>query len=134
MKIDPSPPVPSPNAFLLCDQAIKEEKTGKVSLIGIFENVNAKAFPVQHAALTLYLKSSGAEGKYSWRCELVRMEDEMVIMSQDIGETDHKDRLATQEMLITIASIIFERPGRYEFRIYANESIVGSKTFKVLES
>jgi hypothetical protein len=35
----PQPPPPVINALLICDVAIREEGTGKVSLIGIFEDI-----------------------------------------------------------------------------------------------
>lgn len=50
------PPHPVCNAFLICDYAIREEGTGKVSLVGVFENINARSFPVTHGLLCVYAK------------------------------------------------------------------------------
>ena len=65
-------PHPSLNAMLLCDLTIREHGTGKMSLIGIFENISAARFPVVHRALTVYAKLADAEGDYGIRLELVR--------------------------------------------------------------
>ena len=66
-------PHPSLNAMLLCDLTIREHGTGKMSLIGIFENISAARFPVVHRALTVYAKLADAEGEYGIRLELVRL-------------------------------------------------------------
>ena len=63
-------PHPSLNAMLLCDHTIREHGTGKVSLIGIFENISAARFPVVHRALSVYAKLVDAEGEYAIRLEL----------------------------------------------------------------
>ena len=68
-------PHPTLNAMLLCDHTIREQGTGKVSLIGIFENISAARFPVVHHALSVYAKLGDAEGEYAIRLELVRLDD-----------------------------------------------------------
>ena len=41
------------NFFHVCDSAMVEEGTGKLSIIGIFENINAQSFPVMHATMSV---------------------------------------------------------------------------------
>src|SRR3972149_6201829 len=52
----PVPPHPALNAMLICDMTIREEVTGKTSLIGIFENIEARQFPVRQGLLCVYAK------------------------------------------------------------------------------
>ncbi len=68
-------PHPTLNAMLLCDHTIREHGTGKVSLIGIFENISAARFPVVHRSLSVYAKLVDAEGEYTIRLELLRLDD-----------------------------------------------------------
>jgi hypothetical protein len=42
--------------MLLCDLSIREEGSGKMSLIGIFESIRARSFPCKHGALSVYVK------------------------------------------------------------------------------
>src|SRR3989442_11211587 len=66
----PKPPRPTFNAMLICDNTIREEVTGKVSLIGIFAAIQSPAFPVVVPSLCVYLNVSDAQGRYRLRLEL----------------------------------------------------------------
>lgn len=55
-------PHPSLNAMLLCDHTIREQGTGKVSLIGAFENISAAHFPLVHRAPSVYLHGRAGRG------------------------------------------------------------------------
>jgi hypothetical protein len=54
-------PHPVFKAMLICDQAIREEGTGKTSLIGIFEQIGARRFPVRHSSLAVYEVDSSSQ-------------------------------------------------------------------------
>jgi hypothetical protein len=41
------------NFLHVCDNVILEEGTGKFSIIGVFENLNAQNFPAMHPTLTV---------------------------------------------------------------------------------
>src|SRR2546428_106149 len=76
----PIRPHPSLNAMLLCDLTIREHGSGKISLIGVFENISAARFPVVHRALWGMGRAPGlwvgrdlglgVRGRFPWaRCE-----------------------------------------------------------------
>jgi len=80
-------PHPSLNAMLLCDHTIREQGTGKVSLIGIFENISAARLPVVHRSPSVYAKLGDAEGEYTIRLELVRLDDGHVVAQGTLQAT-----------------------------------------------
>jgi len=41
------------NFFHVCENAIVEQGTGNLSIIGIFENLNAQSFPVMHPVMSV---------------------------------------------------------------------------------
>ena len=123
---------PSLNAMLICDLAIREEGSGKISLIGIFENISAIKFPTQHALLCVYAKLIDAQGDYELRLELVRLEDFQVIGEGRL-QAAFADRRVPVEFVFQLAGLVFERPGGYEFRLYANNRSVGQKSFNVVQ-
>ena len=123
---------PALNAMLICDQAIREEGTGKVSLIGIFENINARQFPLRLGFLCVYAKLTDAEGQYDIRLELVRLENLLAIGQGQLMITV-EDRMAPVEIIFQLSGLVFAEPGRYEFRLYANEKSVGIKSFTVVQ-
>ncbi|MEA1964604.1 MAG: hypothetical protein U9O41_05705 [Candidatus Aerophobetes bacterium] len=124
---------PELNAMLICDQVITEKETNKKSLIGIFENISAHKFPFGHPSLSLYIKLTGAKGKYKFRLELVDLEKNIIIGKGETPETlNFDDPLRTFELVFGLKMLKFEHPGKYEFRIFANNEIFGQKTFQVI--
>jgi hypothetical protein len=127
----PARPHPSLNAMLLCDQTIREHGTGKISLIGVFENITSVHFPVVHRALAVYAKLADAEGDYTIRLELVRLDDGQVVTGGKL-QASFPDRISPGELVFALEDLGLERPGRYEFRLYANERFVAGKSFTVM--
>jgi hypothetical protein len=126
-------PHPSLNAMLLCDLTIREQGTGKVSLIGIFESISSARFPVVHRALSVYAKLGDAEGQYAIRLELMRLDDSHVV-AQGTLRAAFADRMTPGELIFALENLGLERPGRYEFRLFANERFVAGKSFTVLQA
>jgi hypothetical protein len=118
-------------AMLICDQAIREEGTGKTSLIGIFENIHARSFPARHSSLAVYAMMTDAQGDYTIRLDLVRLDDLMTI-GRGQGPMTFEDRRKTTEITFTLTGLQFDGPGTYEFRLYADDRLVGHKAFRVL--
>jgi hypothetical protein len=119
--------------MLLCDLTIREHGTGKMSLIGIFENISAARFPVVHRALTVYAKLADAEGEYGIRLELIRLDDNHTVAQGNL-RAGFADRMTPGELTVNLENLGFERPGRYEFRLYADERFVAGKTFTVIQT
>jgi hypothetical protein len=119
--------------MLVCDQAIREEGTGKVSLIGIFENIASPSFPLIHPTLSVYVKLTDAEGKYRLRLELVQLETATIAAT---GEADiaAPDRMGSFEINFSLGNLPFPLPGLYEFRLLANGRYLGSKSLNVVAS
>jgi hypothetical protein len=126
-------PHPSLNAMLLCDHTIREQGTGKVSLIGIFESISAARFPVVHRALSVYAKLGDAEGEYVIRLELVRLDDNHVVAQGSLRAV-FADRMTPSELIFALENLGLERAGRYEFRLFADERFVAGKSFTVLQA
>ncbi len=128
-----APPHPVLNAMVVCDSAMQDEATGKTTLVGLFENISATQFPTLHGLLCVYAKLTDAQGEYRIRLELVRLEDLAVVGQGRLGVT-FADRMTPAELVFQIAGLRFERPGRYEFRLYANDHWVGSKSLSLVQA
>ncbi|NCO35753.1 MAG: hypothetical protein AUJ92_14715 [Armatimonadetes bacterium CG2_30_59_28] len=125
---------PESNAIVICDHAIQEVGTGKWSLIGIFSQIHSAQFPVVHRQLCVYLNFTDAQGHYDFRLELINLnqEDESALVRID-GEGDLADMLAHNEMVFNLQNIQFNHAGKYEFRFWANNTIVAQKVFRVIQ-
>jgi hypothetical protein len=126
-------PHPSLNALLLCDHTIREQGTGKVSLIGILENISAARFPVVHCSLSVHAKLGDAEGEYAIRLELVRLEDSHLVAQATLRAT-FADRMTPGELIFGLENLGLERSGRYEFRLHANDRFAAGKSFVVVQT
>jgi hypothetical protein len=131
--VPPERPHPSLNAMLLCDLTIREHGSGKISLIGVFENISSARFPVVHRALSVYAKLTDAEGEYTIRLELIRLEDSHVV-AQGTLRAAFADRMTPGELIFNLENLGLEKAGRYEFRLYAEERFVAGKTFTVVHT
>ena len=129
----PKPPRPTFNAMLICDNTIREEVTGKVSLIGIFAAIQSPAFPVVVPSLCVYLNVSDAQGRYRLRLELMHA-DSMRVIGHGEGELEVGDQRLPTEFVFQLQRLVFDRPGRYQFNISANSELLGSKSFDVVLS
>src|ERR1700751_1403737 len=109
--------------MLLCDLTIREHGTGKISLIGVFENISATTFPVVHRALSVYAKLADAEGEDAIKLELVRLDDRRGAAGGLLRAT-FADRRTPGELIFNLENLGFERAGRYEFRLYAEDRFV----------
>jgi hypothetical protein len=123
---------PRLNAMLICDSTIREQGTGKVSLIGIFANVSAFSFPSRHPTLSVYANLADAAGKYRFKLTLHRRDD-----GAKLGEggmdAEVVDRMQPAELVFELRDLWFEKPGRYDFALLANGREVGSKVFNVVK-
>ena len=126
-------PHPVLQAMLLCDQAIRDAETNRVSLVGIFDEIRGEEFPFAWARpTTVYARVTDAEGHYQIRLELVRLEDEVSVGRLDV-EMTVGDRMGYGELIFNLDRLIFERPGRYEFRLFAADRYIGGVVFTVIQ-
>jgi uncharacterized protein YegP (UPF0339 family) len=126
---------PVVKAMLVCDNIIIEAVTNKESLIGIFEQINTPNFPVIHYLLGVYVKFTNAQGMYRFRLELRELETDKIIGFGETPEIECRDKLASIELPFKLGGLKFEHPGRYEFRLLANNAPCegGTKTFEVIK-
>jgi hypothetical protein len=116
--------------MLICDATIRDAATGKVSLIGIFETIQALEIPFVHPALSVYVNMSDLEGQYAFRLEMARVSDDAALGRGDMAAA-FGDRMRPAEVIFDFRNLVFEQAGRYEFRLTANDRYVGSKPFDV---
>ncbi len=126
------PPQPLFLALLICDHTIRDGETGKVSLIGIFANIQALDFPVLNPGLSVYVNMDDAEGEYLMRLELLRVEDMETLGAGEMKVT-FSDRMLPSEVIFDLRNLVFDRAGEYKFRVLANGRTIGDKTFRVLK-
>ena len=75
--------VPVLVAAIVCDVAVKDPSTGKVSLIGIFDRISVLNFPTKRP-LSLYVKLTDAEGNYDFNVKYVQVESMKISLAPEV--------------------------------------------------
>lgn len=119
---------PKINAMLICERAMREETSGQVSVIGTYEIVNATQFPTVIPNLYLCIKLTEAQGEYVFRLEMVRRDDLNAVGEVTLPSVTVKDPLDHSEILLQLLGVPLPQPGHYDFRLWANDRFVDSKS------
>lgn len=125
-------PLPTVTAMLVCDQIIPEQGTNKKSLIGIFEVMNAFAFPAIVPRIAVYVRLLDGFGKYPVRLRLVHLKDESLVADINL-EMDITDEQHAWEVVINLMGVILPEPGKYEFQFYARDVYLHRVTMEVAQ-
>jgi hypothetical protein len=117
--------------FLTADYAYREP-SGKLSIIGIFTNINAPQFPTTHPYMCVVIVLKPESGEYGDTRKLrVQLVDED---GNELGQVTGDISIpATQggqrpeiPIVLNFLTTVFPRAGTYEFRLYVDKEQKGS--------
>ena len=123
-------PPPVSYGLTLCDLAIVEAKTSRVSLVNTFSGISATKFPVKVPLIAAYTVLTDALGDVIL---------EFTISSLDTGEQVYHhtrrqtfpNRLQEVQFLLRIKDLLFLRPAKYEAALFADGQWVCRRPFSV---
>lgn len=125
---------PSIQALLVCDTVIEDIMTRKKSLIGLFTHLQAPVFPFQHPQLGLYFCLTDAQGTYQFDIDLVYLNSDELVAKASLPGVEIADRLQISDFGVNIPALVFPAPGRYEFRLSVNRTVIAQKDFHVVQA
>lgn len=112
---------------LLCDFASKTD-TGKLNLMGVFDEISAPALPYHHPQMFLVVQYEATPGEAGSHRELGTIllgadSEQIFSASQEvvIPEPSAADRNLTMAQLVCLNGLSFEWPGDYHFSIRVND-------------
>ena len=126
-------PSPVVKAFLVCDQIIQDAQTGKMSLIGLFQDLRADRFPAVHPMLWIYASLTDARGDYKFEIRFVDIEENKVLGAGTPPKITIPGPLETTEMCAQLGNLQLPRPGTYEFHLIGNDELLATKSIRVSE-
>lgn len=115
--------------FLAADYA-KVDAGGKLDILGIFNRINAPAFPAIHRTLYLVIRIIAAIGEYD-----VDHPFKLLFVSEDGEEHPpaiegvmrfEKPKNGVQiqaDTIVALGDLVLPKPGRYEFRLVINRDV-----------
>jgi len=124
-------PIPSVQAMLICEKIIEEAETRKKSLINIFSGIKSTGLP-SVLSMGLYARLTDGEGSYQFRFDIIHLPSDEKIASATLPALPVTDRLAPMEVVVVIPQIKFEKIGKYEFQMYADDVFLGHVSVDVV--
>jgi hypothetical protein len=111
-------------AALICDVAVMDPSTRKVSLVGIFDRIGVGTFPTSRQ-MSLYFKLTDAQGFYPVRVDFVRVDDDTLLARVE-GQLESQDPTRSYDAHFDFPPLPIPRAGRYAFHIHASNMYLGS--------
>jgi len=108
--------------FTLADFA--QDNQSKLTIVGTFDSIYSKQFPVQHPACSIACRfrfAAKEAGEHSFRLRLIDAGGKEIIQPVEgnltIGDPPN-GQFASVNIVINFNQLQFEKPGRYSFELY----------------
>ncbi len=125
----------------LCDYATVSQE-GKLSILGIFTNINVRTFPATHPqmylAFDLEMRTVEASRPMALEIHLVDADGEKLFEMKGRGQfkvaegaTDKPGATMRISQIMAMSGITFKRPGAHEINIFLNDSLAYTVSFQI---
>jgi hypothetical protein len=122
-------PPPKCKAILLCDQTIIEAVTGKMSIIGTFDNWYLPRFPCPTRPFMAFLQMTDGVGEYTITVEVHDLVADQIIAQAPPARMAFPDRTAKQNLIIPVPPLLLQHAGRYDFVVLADGQEIDRQQF-----
>ena len=117
------------NFSFLCDYAYVSRE-GKLGMNGIFENINARKFPVHHPLMFVVANISGVNNKDKFTCELTfetRPSKSLAVIISEVSVDPEKNFGFIGQFI----NVKYDYPGNYIIKFYIDNKEIGRKMFQL---
>jgi len=121
---------PSLNFTLLCDD-VRQEMGGKISLMGIFENVYANSFPAVHPRLATVNEWADGFGEFESTLRILSPDRKTVLRETVTKLKLVNARFKHRDISIHL-NVEFKEPGTYWIENYLDGMLVNSVPISVI--
>jgi hypothetical protein len=124
-------PAPVCKAILLCELAIRDSSSGKISLINLFNGFLVPKTPGHTKGMTAYLQLIEGIGEYVLTVEVHDLQADKVIARAQSPAIAFTGRLVQHDIVMAVPALPVAHPGTYDFVVIANGSVVDRQKFSV---
>jgi hypothetical protein len=122
---------PSLNFTIICDD-VRQEIGGKISLMGLFENIYATKFPAIHPRLAIMTEWSEGKGEFAVKTRLLSP-DRKTVVRETVSRIKLNDANFRHRDVSLHLNIDFKVPGTYWIENYLDEELINSLPLKVVQ-
>jgi hypothetical protein len=120
-------PPPVLLSAIVCDMVIVDALTGKGTVVGIFDTINAPAYPARHDSLFVFCQLTNGRGQVPVRIRIIDLaDDEPVLYEKDVvGNFEDVKQVAN--VVLRVGGLEFPHPGEYRVQVYAGTEFLGER-------
>lgn len=126
----PMRPKPIALAMVICDTVIEDKKTGKKSLIGLFNNVTSNKVPCIHPRLNVFISLTEGNGDYIGKLKCIYV-DEGKPLAELSGPFIFSSPNQIIELNFEIRGVPLPKYGNYRFEFFCNNEMLIARKFKL---
>jgi len=127
-------PPPKCKAILLCDHAIADAATGKVSVIGIFGRWAFPHFPHSTPSFRVFLQLTDGIGSYVISVEVLNLQADQIIAQGRVAEMDFPERKSKVDLVISISPLLIPHAGSYDLVVLADGQEIDRQQFQATQT
>ncbi len=127
-------PAPLVLSFIVCDDAIEDKASGKWSILGVFDNINAASFPAMHPKTVIMLEFTGIHGESPFEIRLVDAATDDILL-QVQGKVSAVDPLVLLRFAVQLPPLTFQKEAecRWQLRSGIDLLIERRMTIKLVQ-
>lgn len=120
------------NFSFLCDYA-SVSREGKLSMAGIFENINVRTLPTHHPLMFIVTNIGGVNNSDKFTCKLV-LNDQSQKQLASISQEVRVDPQHNFGFIGQFVNIRFETIGEYAIKFFIDNKEIGTHPFQVKQA
>jgi len=114
--------IPDLQASVMCDD-VRQEMNGKFMLIGLFEVITAKQFPLMFPRICVVTRWCGGEGAFQQLTRLLKPDQTTVLVKGQSIPVRLQNAEATATNVEVFINTGFEQPGAYWVEILLDDDL-----------
>jgi hypothetical protein len=122
---------PSLNFTIICDD-VRQEMGGKLSLMGLFENIYAAKFPAVHPRMAIVTEWSSGQGEFRTRMRILTPDGKTVIRETNskmsLNGVNYRHRDVSLHLNVELKT-----PGAYWVENYLDDELINSLPLNVVQ-
>lgn len=114
-------------AIQVCDSVILDQRTGRASVLNIFETINAPKYPATHHSMTFFCELTNGHGKVDINVKLVDVQEDDKTIAEVKSEVVFANVKQICRCILTFGGVTFPKKGEYRFQLFLNGELLGER-------
>ncbi len=114
-------------AIQVCDSVILDQRTGRASVLNIFETINAPEYPATHHTMTFFSELTNGHGKVDINVKLVDVQEDDKTIAEVKSEVVFVNVTQICRCILTFGGVTFPKKGEYRFQLFLNRELAGER-------